>query len=140
MPAVWGIVLAVGVAIVARLAGFDRDRAFYPLVLIVVASYYDLFAAMGGDRSDLIAETIAFAFFASAAVIGFRTSLWIVAAALAAHGVFDFVHSGIISNGGVPQWWPVFCLSYDVAAAGCLAVVLRLGVVPARPSAADEER
>jgi len=138
MPAIWGFALAVSVAIFARLAGLDRDRAFYPLVLIVIASYYDLFAVMGGNRPDLIQETIAFALFASAAVIGFRTSLWIVAAALAAHGVFDFFHHEIISNGGVPPWWPAFCMSYDVAAAACLALLLRLsppGRGPAGPLA-----
>jgi hypothetical protein len=31
--------------------------------------------------------------------------------------------------------WPAFCLAYDVAAAGCLAILLRLGPAPARPSA-----
>lgn len=135
MPIVIGIALAVSAAVMARLIGFDRERAFYPLVLIVIASYYDLFAAMGGDRADLVEETLVFALFASAAAVGFRTSLWIVAAALVAHGVFDFFHHGIVSNEGVPRWWPAFCLSYDVAAAGCLALLLRLGLVPARPLA-----
>jgi hypothetical protein len=132
MPAIWGVALAVAVAIMGRLAGLDRDRAFYPLVLIVVASYYDLFAVIGGDRADLIQETIAFALFASAALIGFRTSLWIVAAGLAAHGVFDFFHHDIIENGGVPRWWPAFCSSYDVAAAACLAMLLRVSPPPGR--------
>ena len=34
------------VALFARFVGFDRDRAFYPTVLMVIASYYVLFAAM----------------------------------------------------------------------------------------------
>jgi hypothetical protein len=46
MAYVVGIVLSVGVALLARSVGFDRDRAFYPTVLIVIASYYVLFAAM----------------------------------------------------------------------------------------------
>jgi hypothetical protein len=40
MSYVVGIVLSVGVALLARRAGFDRDRAFYPTVLMVIASYY----------------------------------------------------------------------------------------------------
>ena len=124
MPAAWGIGLAVAAAVLARLVGFDRDRAFYPLVLIVVAAYYALFAVIGGSGSDLIAETLAFALFAAAAIFGFRTSLWIVVAGLALHGVFDFFHHALIANRGVPSWWPTFCLSYDVAAAACLAVIL----------------
>lgn len=46
MAALIGLSLAFAVAIFGRIAGFDRDRAFYPTVLIVVASYYVLFAAV----------------------------------------------------------------------------------------------
>ena len=46
LPYVVGIVLSFGVALFARRVGFDRDRAFYPTVLIVIASHYVLFAAM----------------------------------------------------------------------------------------------
>jgi hypothetical protein len=132
MPAIWGIVLAVGAALLGRLAWLDRDRAYYAVILIAVGHYYDLFAVMGGDRTVLLQETIAFVLFAAAAVIGFRTSLWLVATALFAHGVFDFFHHEMISNGGVPSWWPAFCLSFDVVAAGCLALLLRSGAVAAR--------
>ena len=43
-----GIVLALCVSVFARVVGLDRDRAFYPTVLVVIASYYVLFAVMGG--------------------------------------------------------------------------------------------
>jgi hypothetical protein len=65
------------------------------------------------------------AVFIAAAAIGFRSSLWVVALALAAHGVFDLVHSRVISNPGVPAWWPAFCGAYDVTAAAYLAWLLR---------------
>ena len=39
LPFVIGILLSAGVALFARYVGFDRDRAFYPTVLIVIASY-----------------------------------------------------------------------------------------------------
>src|SRR6185437_8824734 len=39
-----GIGLAVVVCVFAMLAGFDRDRVLYPTLVIVVASYYVLFA------------------------------------------------------------------------------------------------
>jgi hypothetical protein len=45
MPYVIGIGLSVGVAMFARCVGFDRDRAFYPIVMTVIASYYVFFAA-----------------------------------------------------------------------------------------------
>ena len=39
MAYVVGIVLSLSVAVFARRVGFDRDRAFYPTVLIVIASH-----------------------------------------------------------------------------------------------------
>lgn len=132
MPAIVGVSLAVLTAVFARATGFDRDRVFYPVVLLVVGHYYSLFAVIGGNGASLIAETIGFVLFATIAVIGFRTSLWIVAAGLAAHGIFDFFHHGLIANPGVPSWWPEFCASYDIAAAACLALLLHRGDVVRR--------
>src|SRR3954452_2375389 len=126
MPYLIGALLALGVAAFAALVGLDRDRAFYTTVLIVVASYYDLFAAMAGSRPALILETLVFAAFLALAVAGFRWSLWLVAAGLAAHGPVDGLRGGVIDKPGVPPWWPAFCLSYDLAAAACLAWRLTL--------------
>ena len=116
-----GIVLAVGVALFARRSGLDRDRAFYSTVLIVVALYYVLFAAMSGSIETVLVESIGVTLFATAAVVGFKRSMWIVAAGLAGHGLFDAVHGHIVENSGVPAWWPAFCSAYDVAAGGILA-------------------
>jgi hypothetical protein len=132
MPALIGVLLAVAVALFARVVGFDRDRAFYPVVLVVVASYYDLFAIMGGGGADLLPETLGFILFTAAAAIGFRTSLWVVVAGLAAHGVFDLFHHALVENPGVPTWWPSWCLAYDVAAAACLAALILTGAISAR--------
>jgi len=49
----------------------------------------------------------------------------VVVIALAAHGVLDLAHDRVVSNPGVPTWWPEFCLTYDVAAAGYLAWMLK---------------
>ncbi len=126
LPYVVGVVLSIGVALFARRVGLDRDRAFYPTVLIVVASYYVLFAVMSGSVETVILESIMMALFAAAAVAGFKASPWIVVAGLAAHGVQDAVHGHIIANAGVPVWWPAWCLAYDVGAAGALAwIVMR---------------
>ena len=121
MPYVIGIVLALAVGVYASALRLDRDRAFYPTVLVVIASYFVLFAVMGGSGRVIVIETLVAGVFAVAASLGFRTSLWIVVAALAAHGVQDFFHADLVSNPGVPAWWPAFCGAYDVAAAGYLA-------------------
>jgi hypothetical protein len=129
MPYLIGSVLAVGVAVFARYSRFDRDRAFYPTVVIVVASYYVLFAAMSGSVRTVVLESAVMSAFAIAAVVGFKSSAWIVAAALAGHGVFDAVHGLVVANAGVPVWWPAFCGSYDVGAGAILAWLLRRGPV-----------
>ena len=121
MPFAAGIILSLSTALFARRVGLDRDRAFYPTVLIVVASYYVLFAAMSGSMHALVVESILMAGFLTAAVMGFRWSPWIVVAALAGHGVLDSLHGQVVENTGVPIWWPSFCLAFDVGAATCLA-------------------
>lgn len=130
-----GVGLALVVCVFAKLAGFDRDRVFYPTLAIVVATYYILFAVVGASMRALALESlIALAFFALA-VAGFKKSLWLIAAALVGHGVFDFFHHRIVLNPGVPEWWPGFCLSFDAFAGGFLALRLtrRSGFVSPRP-------
>ena len=97
MPYVIGIVLSLIVALFASRVGFDRDRAFYPTVLIVVALYYVLFAAMTGSVQTVLMESVGMTLFAVLAVIGFKSS----------------------------AWWPAFCLAYDVGAAGTLTWVIK---------------
>lgn len=118
-------VIGVSLALVAGLflfwAGLDRDRAAYPVILIVIAVLYDLYAVLGGSTGALLAELLPTAAFIGVAVLGFRTSLWWVVAGLIGHGVYDILHPTIFVNPGVPAWWPAFCLAYDVAAGGFLA-------------------
>jgi hypothetical protein len=124
MGLVIGTVLALAVGLFATGVGLDRDRAFYPTVTIVIASYYALFALIGGSVQVLVSESIVIAAFLGVAVAGFKRSLWLVVAGLAAHGAFDLVHGQLIDNPGVPSWWPHFCLAYDVVAAVYLAWLL----------------
>jgi len=125
LAAVIGVVLALAVSLFARIVGLDRDRAFYPTVLAVVASYYDLFAVMGGSTRALLLELGVTAVFLAAVVVGFRRSLWIVVAGLFGHGVMDFFHGRLIADPGVPAFWPWFCGAYDVTAAAWLAWALQ---------------
>ena len=101
--------------------GLDRDRAFYPTIMVVIAFYYVLFAVMGGSTDALLIEITVATVFLALSLVGFKYSLWLVAAALAAHGIFDLFHDQLIANPGVPEWWPAWCLAYDGVAAGYLA-------------------
>lgn len=119
-----GIGFALGVAAFARWIGMERDRAFYPTVMMVIAFLYVLFAATGDAGALPVEAGIGLGFFALAA-IGFKKSPWFVVAALIGHGLFDLVHPHAIENRGVPIWWPDFCSAYDVTAGLWLAVQLR---------------
>lgn len=131
-----GVVLAFATGLLGRGVGLDRDRAYYVTVTIVVAAYYPLFAVLGSSPPAIVLESLVAAVFLVLAVLGFRTSMWVVAGALAAHGGFDLVHGGLIANPGVPAYWPAFCAAYDVVAAGILAWLLTSRRTSARPAAA----
>jgi hypothetical protein len=123
MPLFIGISLALVIGLGATSVGFDRERSFYATVLMVVASYYALFAIMGGSTTTLLIESIPIAGFVLLSVLGFKSSPWFLVAGLVGHGLFDFVHGHAISNPGMPGWWPLFCGSYDVTAGTYLAVL-----------------
>jgi len=119
-----GLLLSLAVAGLAIIIGLDRERAFYPTVLIVIASYYVLFAVMAASGRTLVIEIAVASGFLLIAAIGYKRSLWLVAIALVGHGSFDIVHHLFIENPGVPHWWPGFCLVFDVIFGGLLAVCL----------------
>ncbi len=126
MELIVGTALALFVGGGTAWLGMDRDRAFYPTVLIVVATYYVLFAVIDGGHDVLFSEIAIAAVFAAFAVAGFKRNLWLVVAALAGHGVMDFFHHDLVHNTGVPAAWPGFCAAYDLTAAAFLAGVLAL--------------
>ncbi len=134
MEYVVGAALSLAIAISAAIVRLDRDRVFYPMLMAVIASYYDLFAVMGGSVQALVVESMAMAVFLGVALAGFKRNLWFVVVALACHGVFDLLHGHLISNPGVPRWWPMFCLAFDIVAAFCLGWrICRLDIVPESP-------
>jgi len=112
-----GVLSAITVGIFATRLGLDRDRAFYPTVMMVIALLSILFALMGATTSTLFQESLFSAAFFTLAAVGFKKSLWLVAAALTAHGIFDLTHRAFVDNAGVPAFWPSFCSAYDVTAA-----------------------
>jgi len=124
MEYVIGVTAAVGVGLFGTMIGFDKERSFYPVVLIVIAALYLLFAVMAKSIDSLVAEAIPALIFVATAALGFRKTPWLVVAGLALHGVFDFFHHALIANPGVPVWWPGWCLAYDVVAAAYLAALI----------------
>ena len=127
-----GGILGLAVGALATSTGLDRDRAFYPTVVIVIAAYYVLFAAMGGTGRIIVMEVLVAFVFLIVALVGFKGNLWFVVAAAVAHGLFDSVHHLFIDNPGMPVWWPGFCMTIDVVLGAWWAA--RLLMLPAHPS------
>jgi hypothetical protein len=119
-----GLILSLAVPGSAAVIGFDREPAFYPAVLIVIASFYVLFATMGASRRTLIIEIVVAGSFLLVAVLGFRKNFWLIVAAFIGHGIFDFVHRLFIDTPCAPHWWSGFCLAFDALLGVFLAVRL----------------
>lgn len=124
MEYIVGITLALFICSAAAGLGMDRERVFYPAVLIATASYYIAFAVVDGRNDVLLFESAIAVVFVAAAVAAFRSNPWIAVVALAGHGVMDVFHHDLVHNTGVPQAWPGFCLTFDVTAAALVALVL----------------
>lgn len=134
-PFAIGAALALAVSAYAAWIGFARDRAFYPTVLAVVASYYVLFSVMADSARTTILEVSIATIFIAAASLGFRRNMWLVVVALAAHAILDAFHGSLVANPGVPLWWPPFCLTYDLTAAAFLAMTLLRAPAPSKARA-----
>jgi hypothetical protein len=79
-----GVGLALAICTFAAAVGLDRQRAFYATMVLVVATYYVLFAVLGGTLRSLLSESlVAIAFFALAA-FAFKKNEWLIVAGLVA--------------------------------------------------------
>ena len=124
MEYIVGITLALLFCGAAAGLGMDRERVFYPAVVIAVASYYLAFAVVDGRGEVMRSEVAIAAIFIAGAVAGFKYNPWIAVVALGGHGVMDGFHHHLVHNTGVPQVWPGFCMTFDVTAAAIVALVM----------------
>ena len=114
MPILVGVLLAVAVAALATFTRFDADRSFYSTVLVIIASYYVLFAVAGGSNRALVWELVIAVAYSTVALLGALVFPTLVGIGIFAHGLFDLLHDRLVENAGVPIWWPPFCASIDV--------------------------
>ncbi|WHZ38518.1 hypothetical protein [Sagittula sp. MA-2] len=129
---VWGPLLAgvglggVTVALMA-IGGVMNQRGTWATIMVAIA-FYVVFAIQTRDTLEIVVHTGLAAGFVALAIIGARTSSWILAAALLGHGIFDVFAGSVISN-PAPGWWGPFCLGIDVVLALALAAMLWRGQV-----------
>ncbi|MEQ1655088.1 MAG: hypothetical protein ABL960_05265 [Nitrospira sp.] len=129
IPVLVGVLTAVAIAVLAKSTRFDQDRSFYPTVLIVIASYYVLFAVMGGSPHALVWELVVAVAFSAVAIVGGLYLPLLVGVGIVAHGLFDLVYFTMMENAGVPDWWPGFCGSLDVVLGLWVIGLSRSGLV-----------
>ena len=111
-----GVGLSVVTLAGARALKFDT-RTLATMLAMLVATYYILFAVLGGSGRALVVESAIALVFIVFAALGSRYSMALVVAVLGAHGLLDAVHGALVTDPGVPEWWPYFCGAFDVAAA-----------------------
>jgi hypothetical protein len=108
-----GVMSTIIIIALARIATFERDRSFYPIVLIVIGFLYVLFAAIDGRTEVVFVESVFALVFTAVALFGFKKSEKVVGFGIMMHGFFDISHHLFIQNNGVPIFWAGFCLSID---------------------------
>ncbi|MDH5546998.1 MAG: hypothetical protein OEZ43_15510 [Gammaproteobacteria bacterium] len=114
MEYIAGIITALCVALPAHALRFDKDTSFYPTILIVIALYYVLFAAMSGIAASIVAESMIALLFIGTAAFSKKFPFLAVGLGLIAHGLFDLMHNQFIEISTVPLWWPAYCATVDV--------------------------
>lgn len=138
MEYIIGITLALFFCAATVALGMDRERVFYPAVVMTVASYYLAFSAGDGRAEVWLTEAAIAAVFIVGAILGFKRNPWIAVLALGGHGVMDAFHGHLVHNHGVPASWPGFCMTFDVTAAVIVALLMLTRVRRARPHQAPE--
>ncbi|MBV48506.1 hypothetical protein GLP59_10030 [Sulfitobacter sp. M220] len=93
---------------------------------MAIALFCQVFKIQTGVTVEIVVHTGLAEGFVALASFGARTSSWILAAALLAHGIFDVFAGPVITN-PAPGWWGQFCLGIDVVLALALAMMLWRG-------------
>lgn len=94
------------------------QRWVYAIGLLTLPSLYASFALQAGEQAVAIKEmTFGIPFVVVGLVCAFvsiRQSAVVVGAFWILHGVYDVMHGRLITNTGVPDWYPVWCFSVDI--------------------------
>lgn len=94
------------------------ERSGVAVLLMAIAFFYPVFAAIQGDIPSLVLHLAIFGGFTALAIRGFAVGMHILAGGLIAHGVFDAGLMFFTAPG--PSWWPPFCAGVDITAGAAL--------------------
>ncbi len=109
---------AAGVLTIVIARTIRGQRWLYAIGLLVLPGLYALFALLAGDRAVAVREmAYGIPFLAAGlgfAIVSVRHSAVAVGSFWILHGLYDLVHGRLLSNPGVPGWYPVWCCAVDV--------------------------
>ena len=110
--------VALGVLTIALARIISGERWLYALGLLTLPGLYAFFALHAGQQAVGVKELIYGLPYLVAgllfAFVSIRQSAVVVGAFWILHGLYDLTHSKLITNAGVPHWYPAFCFSVDV--------------------------
>ena len=115
IAALTGATVGVLTIVFARL--IRGERWVYSVGLLTLPSLYAFFAIRAGEPAVAVREMIygipyvigglMFAF------VGVRQSAVVVGLLWLLHGLYDLVHGQLVTNPGVPGWYPIWCFMVD---------------------------
>ncbi|WP_424195215.1 hypothetical protein ACMYR3_05325 [Ampullimonas aquatilis] len=110
--------VAVGVLTIVSARMIRGQHWMYSIGLLTLPGLYAFFALQAGEPAVGVKEMIYGIPYVIAglifALVRMRQSAIVVAVFWILHGLYDLIHSQLITNVGVPDWYPVFCFSVDM--------------------------
>ncbi len=115
IPALIGA--AVGVLTIVLARSIRGERWLYSLGLLTLPGLYTFFALQVGEKAVGVKEMIYGVPYVVAGLVfvfvSVRQSAIVVGVFWLLHGLYDLVHSQLITNPGVPGGYPIFCFVVD---------------------------
>ena len=108
---------AVGILTILIARFIRGERWLYSLGLLTLPGLYASFALQAGEPAVGVKEMIyGIPYVVAGLVFAFvsvRKSAVVVGVFWLLHGLYDLVHAQLITNAGVPGWYPVWCFAVD---------------------------
>jgi hypothetical protein len=123
---IWGVVLGVAQAASPLAFPWLDGATVYALGLALIAAVYVGFAVADGRPRVLAVEVAVASVFVATAAVSVTGGLWVAVAGLAGHALKDLWQhrTGFVAG---TRWWPPFCATVDVVAAGLIAAAVLAG-------------
>ena len=117
-----GIVLSLALVGLARMYPPVRERRVYAVGLVIAALIYVVLALAGGASAQSLAfEFLGFILYGTVAWGGLHGKPWLLAMGWTAHVAWDVLfHLGGFGAEYTPDWYPWFCVSFDLVIAGAV--------------------